>query len=397
MNLGRLALRNIAGSSFRSWVVFLCALVVTALSLSTILIVRGAQDSLRLAMERLGADIIVVPEGAETRVETALLMGTPTSVWMPQDNLQKIAAVTGVQQVSPQLYLSSLQNASCCSVPEMFLVAYDPATDFTLTPWLQRRLGRELKLGESVGGTYVFTPAGEQNIKLYGYFVTLAANMEPTGTNLDQSMFFTFDTARDVARISETQAEKPLKIPPDSISAVMVKAAPGANVHDVAVRILQQVPGVTPIESPNLFLAFRQQITGLLRAMLAVLSITAVLSLVLIGLIFSMAANERRRELGVLRALGATRTFIFKTLLTEALLLALAGAAVGLGLAAFCVFLFRNLIIRSLGVPFLFPALPGLLALLLGGLGVALACVTLAATFPAYRISRLDPAVAMRE
>jgi putative ABC transport system permease protein len=397
MNLLHLAWRNIAGSSFRSWVVLLCALVVTGLSLSTLLIVHGAEDSLRLAMQRLGADIIVVPEGAETKVETALLMGTPTSVWMPQSNLQKIAAIAGVEQLSPQLYLSSLQNASCCSVSQMFLVAYDPATDFTLTPWLQRRLGRALQLGEAVGGTYVFTPEGEPNIKLYGYFVTLLANMEPTGTNLDQSMFLTFDTAHDVARISQTLAEKPLVIPPDSISAVLLKVAPGTKVHEVAVRIMQQVPGVTPIESPNLFQSFRQQITGLLRAMLAVLSITAVLSLVLIGLIFSMAANERRRELGMLRALGATRGFIFKTLLTEALLLALVGAIIGLALAAFSVYLFRNLIISSLGVPFLFPALASLLGLLIGGLLLALAGVALAAMFPAYHISRLDPAVAMRE
>ena len=39
------------GSSFRSGVVFLCALVVAGLALSTVLIVRGAEDSLRLALD----------------------------------------------------------------------------------------------------------------------------------------------------------------------------------------------------------------------------------------------------------------------------------------------------------------------------------------------------------
>ena len=39
--------------------------------------------------------------------------------------------------------------------------------------------------------------------------------------------------------------------------------------------------------------------------MLGILSITGILSLVLIGLVLSMAANERRREMGVLKALGA--------------------------------------------------------------------------------------------
>lgn len=396
-DLYRLATKNIAGSSFRSAVVLLCALVVTGLAVSTLLIVRGAQQSLQLAMDRLGADIIVVPEGAATKVESALLMGEPTQVWMPESVLAGLAAIQGVEKATPQLYLSSLKNASCCAVSDMFMVAYDPATDFTVEPWLESRLGGGLGLGEAVGGTHVFVPEGEQNIKLYGYFVTLRGNMEPTGTNLDQTIFFTFDTARDMARLSRTQAEEPLEIPDGTVSSVLIKVAPGVKTADVAVEILKKVPGVTPIESLNLFQAFRIQITGLLKAMVAVLTITTILSLVLIALIFSMAANERRREIGVLRALGATRDFVLKTLLTEAALLALAGAIPGILLACFCVYLFRDLIIRSIGVPFLLPNLSGLLMLLAGGMLVALIGVTLAALIPALHISRQDPAVAMRE
>ena len=40
MNLYRLALRNIAGNAFRSWVVALCALLVASFALATTLIVR---------------------------------------------------------------------------------------------------------------------------------------------------------------------------------------------------------------------------------------------------------------------------------------------------------------------------------------------------------------------
>ncbi len=78
-------------------------------------------------------------------------------------------------------------------------------------------------------------------------------------------------------------------------------------------------------------------------------------------------------------------------------ILALAGAVPGLLLAAFCVYLFRSLIIRSIGVPFLYPSPLPLLALIAGGVVLALAGVTLAASLPAFRISRLDAAVAMRE
>ena len=397
MSLLGLALKNISGNAFRSWVVAVCALLVAGFALFTTLLMRGAENSLHLALDRLGADIVVVPNGAETKIEGALLMGVPARFWMPQDTASKIAAIPGVEVVSPQLYLATLTGASCCEVSNMFMIAYDPTTDFTVQPWLKQKLGHGLQMGEVVGGNFVHPTEGGENIKIYGYLVSLKANLEPTGTGLDQTMFMTFDTAHDIARMSKTQAVSPLTIPPGSISAALVKVTPGSDPHAVAVRILQAVPDAVPIESSNLFQSYRKQMGSLLRIILSVMGITWGLSIVLIGLVFSMAANERRKELGVLRAMGATRRFVFQSLLTEAGLLAVFGGGVGIALAGLGIYLFRQLIMVSFGVPFLLPA-PGSLMVQLGaGLLLALGSVTLAALLPAYKISRMDPAVAMRE
>jgi putative ABC transport system permease protein len=397
VNLTRLALRDISGNAFRSWIIAICAFLVAGFSLATVLIERGAGDSLRLAQERLGADIVVLPEGSEQKVEGALLMGFPVKAWMPAGNVQKVAAVPGVAQASPQLYLESLSGASCCSVANMFMVAYDPKTDFTIQPWLKQKLGSSLKLGQAVGGTFVFVPPGEQNITLYGYLLTLVANLEPTGTNLDQSIFFTFDTAEDMARISKTQAEKPLEIPADSVSSVMVKVAPGYDPKKVAAEIVRAVPGVTPVNSPDLFGSFRRQMEGQRTGMLAILGVVLLLSVAIIALIFSMAVNERRREIGVLRALGATRAGVLRSLLTSAWVLALSGGFAGIALSGLILFFFRNKLVSSLGFPFLFPSIGNLLLLVVVGLAVTLAAVTVAAFIPAYRISRQEPALSMRE
>ncbi len=316
---------------------------------------------------------------------------------MPKDNLEKIAAIQDVEVVSPQLFLVTLTGASCCSVSEMFMIAYDPASDFTVQPWLKQNLGGGLRIGEVVGGSYISATEGEQNIKVYGYLVTLKDNLEPTGTGLDQSMFLTFDTAYDIASKSAAQAESPLTIPPDSISAALIKVKPGSDPHAVAVSIMQNVPGVTPIESSNLFQSYRKQMTGLLRSILVILGVTWGLSIVLIGLVFSMAANERRKELGVLRALGATRQFVFQSLLAEASLLAFFGGATGVALAGLAIYLFRKLIMVSLDIPFLLPSPLSLMIQIGAGLLLAVCSVNLAALIPAYKISRQDPAVAMRE
>ena len=128
-------------------------------------------------------------------------MGTPTRRSMPMQDVSRIAAVRGVAAASPQLYLESLAHASCCSVSSMFVVAFDPATDFTLQPWLEKKLGGGLAPYQAVGGAYVYVPPGQGGIKLYGSLLKLRANLAATGTNLDQSLFITFATAREVARL----------------------------------------------------------------------------------------------------------------------------------------------------------------------------------------------------
>ena len=103
-------------------------------------------------------------------------------------------------QASPQIYLQSLFGAHCCAVSEMFMVVFDPKTDFSVTPWLQEKLGRDLTIGEVIGGTHVFLPEGDEYIRLYGYDLDLKGTLEPTGIGIDSTMFMTMETAKDVAR-----------------------------------------------------------------------------------------------------------------------------------------------------------------------------------------------------
>jgi putative ABC transport system permease protein len=413
MQIIRLAIKIIRGNGFRSLAIFLAVAGVAGFLLTMTLIIAGAQHSLDSSLKRLGADILVVPKGAETKVGTSLLMGKPinptTPIWMPRENIQKVAAIPGVEVASPQVYLASMYDSPCCSLSEMFIVVFDPETDFTITPWLKNHLHRGLSKGEVVGGTYIFVPEGWENIRLYGYDVNLVGNLEPTGTGIDKTLFMTMDTAVDMGKASLTRAVRPAYVrrgaDPSSyefsfqknISAILVKVAPGVDVHRVALQIAENTDGMVPIESPQLFGAFRSQMNGLLWGFFAITLIVWAVAVILIGVVFSMAANERRREMAVLRAVGATRNFVFRSVLTEAALLALSGAIVGIAAAASGLFIFKDAIAGSLKMPFLFPSLPSFIGLFGAGVALAIISVALSAMIPAIRLSRQELAIAMRE
>jgi putative ABC transport system permease protein len=397
VNVLGIALKNIRGNAVKSLTIFLCVFGVAAFFVATAIIVQGAQGSLDRGLERLGADVLVVPAGAEAKMESAVLMGAPVKMWMPADVLAQVSGVEGVAQASPQVYLQSLFGAHCCAVSEMFMVVFDPETDFSVTPWLEEQLGRGLNLGEVIGGTHVFVPEGDEYLMLYGYNLDLKGTLEPTGIGIDATLFMTRETAEELARWSSQTAELPLTVPEDSISSVLVKVGPDVDPHEVAVQIERDVDGVVAIESPELFGTFREQMLGLLWLFLVMLILAYLISALLIGLVFSMAAHERRREMAVLRATGATRFFIFRTLWGEAALLAAAGGLAGTILSALFIYIFRGYISGSLGMPFLFPSFGSLLGLIGLALALAIVTATIAVLVPAYRISRQEPALAMKE
>jgi putative ABC transport system permease protein len=397
MNLNRLAFKNIGNNPFGSWIVFFCSVLMSGFIIGAMMIVRGGEESLNQVLERLGADIMVIPAGNQASVENALLMGVPVNSWMPRSVVNEVSAVPGVIIASPQLFLSTMFNASCCSVSNMFMIAFDPATDFTVQPWLKNKLDRNLRLGEAIGGSFVFVPEGQTNIKVYGYGINLVGSLEPTGSGLDHSMFFTTETAFEIARLSPYEAEQALVISPDSISAVLIKTDPNANLMQIASTIESTIPGVKAIESASLFRTERDRVLGMQKSVSALSAIAWLMAILVIGMVTSTAISERRQEIGVLRSLGATRSKVFFSLLFEGELLAFAGGLAGISIAAFAIFLFRDLIMRLTGFPLLLPATRLLLTQGMTILIFTLASVGLATLIPILKITNEEPGTAIKE
>ncbi|APR78288.1 Cell division protein FtsX [Minicystis rosea] len=102
--------------------------------------------------------------------------------------------------------------------------------------------------------------------------------------------------------------------------------------------------------------------------------------------IMLVAVTERTREIGLRKALGARRARVLVQFIIEAVLLASSGGVIGVGLAFGATLLGRFLD---------FPAAVPMWAVVLG-LSVSSGIGLLAGIYPAWRASRLDPAVALR-
>lgn len=145
-----------------------------------------------------------------------------------------------------------------------------------------------------------------------------------SGTNMFviQYAFVTLERARLLAGI------------PDVVSAYQVRLRPGANPDSVSARVSRDLTDVAVYDRPT-FLANnkREMESGILPLLYVVALIGAVVLTAILSLILSVNVLERRKELAVMKALGAPAGFIPGLVLQQAFILA--GTGTGLGIALF--------------------------------------------------------------
>jgi putative ABC transport system permease protein len=123
----------------------------------------------------------------------------------------------------------------------------------------------------------------------------------------------------------------------DSVNVFRVYLSPGATVPEVRRRILEQYAGqrqvfvLTNRELKSYILKVTDQWFGLTSVQIAVAVLVAILGIVNT---LTVSITDRRRELGVLRAVGGLRGQIRRTIWLEALSIGTLGLAVGFGLGA---------------------------------------------------------------
>src|SRR5512147_2375679 len=395
MNIPYVALRNLKRKPTRTWLLFAIVAVVSCTLFSATLFLKSINNALRIGTYRLGADILVVPESAETKAKSALLSGEPTHFLMDRSILDRVKAVDGVKNATPQLFIKPT-SFTCCFNVDVFLVAFDPNTDFTVKPWLEKNLNRGLGRNEIITGRSVPVIVGDR-IPFFGTTFTVAGTMEPTGMDFfDRAVFMSLEAAYAMAEASKTAALQPLEIGQDEISTVLVQVRDDITPDRAAIRIEHAVNGVKALVSDTVISTVRRQLAGLMQAILAISAILWFIVLLIMAFAFYMIVNERRREIGLLRAMGANRGHLSSIILTEAGLLSSAGGLIGIVLGYGLLFSFKNLLLHYLKLPYLFPSIAELAAVTIGAFLLSLATGLVAALLPSLSVLTAEPYDAIR-
>jgi lipoprotein-releasing system permease protein len=128
--------------------------------------------------------------------------------------------------------------------------------------------------------------------------------------------------------------------------------------------------------------------TTLIRGVVMIVVVLGIASVLVVSVV------QKRREIGILRAMGATQGQVLRVFLLQGAIVGAIGSALGVLLAVALIWAFTNFVRGSDGLPLFSITLAPALALRIAAL--ATLCGVLAAVAPARRAAALDPAQAIR-
>jgi putative ABC transport system permease protein len=243
---------------------------------------------------------------------------------------------------------------------------------------------------EIVVGNLVTSPIGTQSY-FFGDKFRVAARLDRTGMGFDTSIFMPLDTARDLLR--KRQSTFLENVPEGSVSSSLLSLDAGVTPLKIMGAIRQALGREYQLD----FIVAKDMIADManrLSALTVPIALTTIFTWLgatgVMFLFFSVLVNERRRELSMLRVMGASLRRVNRMLFCEALILSGSGAALGLLAAAATVLPFQNLILKSIGLPYLLPGYSGIVGLALLSILASLSIGPLASLYAVAKNGRQE-------
>lgn len=391
-NLLTFALRNLKRKQLRTWILVAAIALLVSVLVFAFSFVRRVNSSIRLTSERLGADVIVVPAGSRGAAEDVLLENRTKSFYMDKGIIDRVKVVKGIETLTHQTYLVTMQGL-CCDVPESMVIAFNQETDFIVKPWLKGKLSRTLGKGEAIVG---YESAFNINVGLmeidsvlFGNVFRMIGVLDKTGTGFDNAIFLGDENINDIIEKGKTG------IKPGQISIIFLKVKKGFDPYKVARDIDDAIVEVDAVARKDIGKNIINTLRDISRIFTLTIIIASMLAAFLAWAVFSAIANERAREVGIMRALGAKESHVVRLFLSEVLLIGGTGSILGIICGTTLSFFLSKefSIMKNLAVDL---SLSDRVFIGLSGLVIGTAVCVIGALSPVQRLKKMEPLVVIK-
>jgi putative ABC transport system permease protein len=351
----------------------------------------GYQRGLNRDIDKLGYHLLVTAKGCPYEAATLMLKGGGGLRYMEEDVYKRIVKDPRIDKITPQL-VSSVYNQEGGEARGAFTLYMGIEHSYLeLKPWSKFKSGgwfsgpdvdeaimgyEAAEVEQRLVGDQIFIPTINKTLTVKGIF-------ERTGTQDDGIIFIPLATAQRIFELPGKLTGIGIKL--KNIQTMSQFEEDLYNEPGIQVISLAQVRGTIL----NLVSSARVMTSSvaLIAIFIAVIGVTNTIL---------MSVFERTREIGVMKALGASAVDIFKIIWTETMLICIFGGIFGIGLAFFGSSIVEHIIRKTLPYTPLGKLVfiqPHLLILSFAGV---LMMGLIAGTYPALRASLMKPIEAIR-
>ncbi len=384
----RLALRNGTRRKLRTLVTTMGVAIAVAALFSLLAFQRGYQSGMQGELDRLGAHVLVVPKGCPYDAASIALHGASWPCYLKAAYLTQVRGTAGVATAAPLLMNAVYDQAS--GAQSVYLGA-DPSLLQVKRGWhIQGAFpaqGRDCLVGAKVAQTLHLQLGQEFALPgLDGQKGRVAGLLAPTQGADDTFIYMTLPEAQRIFQRPDQLTHILVRLTdPDSLDTVV------ANLRGCDAGLEMNVVPLT-----HLF----HTIQGLVNSTRTLLACIMLVALLVAGAGVSntvlMAVTERTREIGVLRAVGASHADIFRLIWLETVQVCLVGGVLGVLLACLGAPRIENWLRDRLPFSPSGALVHPELSVMLLCLGGAVLLGSLAGLLPAWRAARMSPVEAIR-
>ncbi len=327
LKLNNIPAKNIRTHPVRTMILILLVMAQAACVMGGLMLTRSMRQEMVKAEAKLGADILVYPSAAMSRIssKTLLMQGSPVEVWKDRSILARMDDYDSIALVSFQLYIRDTTAKTC-----QWIVGYDPGTDFVIAPWIEGQTDYRLPDGAVLAGCKA--AQGENVILLFGKSWPVAVRLAETGSELDEMVFVNPHTLKTLIEASVDAGITAYRnIDPErDFTVALLRVNDRASLDGVTSWLNTYIRKVKAVRSEE---TLTDTSEGMNRQMTMITVISAsawIVLLLALGITQSMMMKERKKELYVWHTVGASRDVVNWVMLWEALLIYGAGALLGI-------------------------------------------------------------------